>query len=120
MSAIDQTSGPHHAAEHSATLRLVLVWVALAGLTVATLLLRAAPLGSVAHVVVALAIAVTKSTLVILFFMELYHHHGAPRFVLAVSTLFLVTLIVIAIADLKTRFPPAAPNADLSPPQSRP
>ncbi len=46
-----------------------------------------------ANIFVAMAIAITKATLVVLFFMHLYDEGGVNRLVFVVSLLFVVVLI---------------------------
>ncbi|HJZ89067.1 MAG TPA: cytochrome C oxidase subunit IV family protein [Polyangia bacterium] len=93
----------------SSPLRLLLVWVALCALTVLTFGLHHVALGGYA-LPAALVIAVVKSALVALVFMELWEHRGANRLVFAVSVLFVLLLMSLAIADVLTRFPLATPT----------
>jgi caa(3)-type oxidase subunit IV len=58
---------------------------------------------------IALAIAVTKSTLVVLFFMHLWHEKGANRIVIVTAVMFVLLLIALTMADFATRFPLATP-----------
>lgn len=55
------------------------------------------------EVIVALVIASVKVTLVMLFFMELYEHRGGVRFVALTGPAFVVTLILLMLADVWTR-----------------
>src|SRR5690349_15381271 len=91
--------------------RYVAVWGALCVLTFATYALHGI-IGrrELLAIVVAMGIAVIKSALVALFFMELWEHRGANRFVFAVSVAFLLLLMGLAIADVKTRYPLAVPG----------
>src|SRR4051812_9130402 len=61
---------------------------------------------------VALAFAVAKATLILLFFMELLHHRGGSRFALAISVFFVLLLVGFVLADVADRFeltvPPGA------------
>jgi cytochrome c oxidase subunit 4 len=57
----------------------------------------------------ALTIAVTKSTLVVLFFMHLYEQKGANRLVILTSFLFVALIITLTVADVATRFSLATP-----------
>ena len=59
--------------------------------------------------IVAMTIALVKSALVALFFMELWEHKGANRFVFAVSIAFVLLLMGFSIADVHTRYPLAVP-----------
>lgn len=55
------------------------------------------------EVVVALGIASVKVTLVMLFFMELRDHRGGVRFVALTGPLFVMTLVLLMLADVWTR-----------------
>ena len=57
----------------------------------------------------ALTIAITKSTLVVLFFMHLYEQKGANRLVILTSFLFVALIITLTVADVATRFNLATP-----------
>ncbi len=59
--------------------------------------------------VIAMCIAACKAMLVILFFMHLWDQPGPNRLTLAIAVLFVVLLIVLACADVHTRFPLALP-----------
>jgi cytochrome c oxidase subunit IV len=90
--------------------RYVAVWGALCVLTFATYGLHDLIGGREPwSLIVAMAIAVVKSALVALFFMELWEHKGANRFVFAVSLAFVLLLMGFTIADVKTRYPLAVP-----------
>lgn len=54
-------------------------------------------------VLVALAIASVKVTLVVLFFMELREHRGGVRFVALTGPAFVATLILVMLAEVWTR-----------------
>jgi cytochrome c oxidase subunit IV len=86
----------------------LLVWIALLALTAATFLLSRYEAGRWS-VAVALAIAATKSTLVVLFFMHLAEQKGSARLVFVTSLLFVALLIGFVIADVATRFSLANP-----------
>jgi cytochrome c oxidase subunit IV len=98
-----------HAAPHSHRARYLIVWAALLALTVLTYALARVHLPGTWAVLVALAIAVTKGTLVALFFMHLWEQAGANRLVFATSLVFVALLIGLVIADNATRFPLANP-----------
>jgi hypothetical protein len=72
------------------------------------------------HLLVALAIACTKSALVVLFFMHLYDHGGASRIVFVTSVFFVVLLIGLVVVDNATRFkllnPGRGPTLEMEPP----
>jgi cytochrome c oxidase subunit IV len=88
--------------------RYLVCWIALAILTGLTFGLSTAALGRWS-LVVALAIAVTKGTIVALFFMHLRDHPGASRLVLVTAVLFVAVLSSLVVADVLTRFPLALP-----------
>ncbi len=101
--------GGHH--ETPSTSRYLIVFVLLLIFTVLTYVTAKMDLGR-ANLIIALAIATTKATLVVLFFMHLVDHGTACRLVFGVSTLFLVVLILGVLADVKTRFPAALPHGE--------
>jgi caa(3)-type oxidase subunit IV len=74
-----------------------------------------------ANIFIALAIAITKATLVVLFFMHLWDMGGVNRLVFVVSVLFAVVLIIGVFGDSwsaavslpnggRSRRTPAAPH----------
>lgn len=97
-----------HAQHPSHAPRYVAVWLALVVLTGLTYGLSHVKLGDWS-LVIALAIALTKATLVALFFMHLWEERGASRLVLVVSVLFVVLLMTMTVADVATRFEPSTP-----------
>jgi cytochrome c oxidase subunit IV len=94
--------------EHHSALPYLLVWVALVALTITTYVTGRMHLGKWA-LPLALAIAVTKSLLVILFFMHLWEQRGANRIVIATSFVFVALIISLTVGDVATRFPLATP-----------
>jgi len=103
--------------EHHSALPYFAVWVALLLLTGTTYATGRMHLGKWA-LPLALAIAVTKSLLVILIFMHLWEQKGANRLVIGTSFVFVALLISLTVADVGTRFalstPAGAPfGADL-------
>ena len=64
----------------------------------------------VANIFIALAIATTKATLVVLFFMHLWDMGGVNRLVFVVSVLFAIVLIIGVFGDLMVRLPVSLPN----------
>jgi cytochrome c oxidase subunit IV len=99
----------HAVHEHSHVPRYLMVWGALAVLTVLTYVLARIHLPGPWAVIVALVIAGIKGTLVVLFFMHLWDQRGANRLVFATSLVFVALLIGLIIADNATRFPLANP-----------
>jgi cytochrome c oxidase subunit 4 len=89
--------------------RYAFIYVGLLILTVATYLLSRLSLGTWS-LVIALVIAVAKASLVVLFFMQLWQHHGSARLALAIALLWLSLLTFFVVADVKTRFPLANPS----------
>jgi cytochrome c oxidase subunit 4 len=67
------------------------------------------------NTVVALAIAVTKMMLVILYFMHLRYSPGLTRMVVLVSVMFLALLIGITLTDALTRSWTPSPDSWGSP-----
>jgi cytochrome c oxidase subunit 4 len=80
----------------------VLVWLGLLGLTGLSFGLSLLHLGA-ADIVVALAIAIVKSTLVLLFFMHLIEQRGANAAVVGTLVFFVVLLTSLMAADVATR-----------------
>ena len=95
-----------HAAPHEGggVGRLFLVWGVLLGLTGATFGVSQLPIGHL-HLPAAILIACIKVTLVVLFFMHLWHGEGSNRIVFVVSFFFLIVLLFFVLADIATRFP---------------
>ncbi len=92
---------------HSA-LPYVLVWIALCVFTGVTVITGKMHLGAWA-LPLALAIATTKSVLVLLFFMHLWEQKGANRMVVAMSFVFVLLLMGLTLSDVATRFRPLSP-----------
>jgi cytochrome c oxidase subunit IV len=89
--------------------RYVAVWGILLLFTLLTVFTGRMDLG-MANIFIALAIAVTKATLVVLFFMHLWDTGGVNRLVFVVSVLFAVVLIIGVFGDLMVRLPVSLPN----------
>lgn len=101
-----------HASKHAGPGRYVLVWAALLVLTALTVGLGRIHLAGGWSIVVAMVIAVVKSTLVVLFFMHLWDHGGANRLVLATTLVFVALLMGLVLLDNATRFPLANPPTE--------
>jgi cytochrome c oxidase subunit 4 len=84
------------------------VWIALLFFTFLTWFTGTRHLGGWA-LPIALAIAVTKSTLVALIFMHLNQSSGATRAVFVTSLFFMGLLLLFTLTDVATRFRPATP-----------
>jgi cytochrome c oxidase subunit 4 len=93
----------------------VLVWVVLLCFTALTTGVAYIDLGAF-NTVVALAIAVCKASIVVLFFMHLRHSEKLIRVVVGVAVFWLCILIVISLSDFATRFRVSRPSW----PQSQP
>jgi cytochrome c oxidase subunit 4 len=93
--------------EHSARPYIFTV-LALFALTVTTYTFAKHDFGRWSFVI-AMIIAVTKGTLVVLFFMHLKDQKGTSRLTLIIAILFVLLLIGLVIGDLYTRFPLALP-----------
>lgn len=89
--------------------RYVAVWLALLVFTGITVVTGKIDLGA-ANIWLAMAIALTKATLVVLFFMHLYDTGGVNRLVFVVSVLFVGVLMIGVFGDLMTRLPMSLPN----------
>jgi cytochrome c oxidase subunit 4 len=89
--------------------RYIAVWLILLVFTVITVVTGKMDLGA-ANIYVAMAIAITKATLVVLFFMHLYDEGGVNRLVFLTSILFAVVLMLFVFGDLMTRLAVTLPN----------
>jgi cytochrome c oxidase subunit IV len=109
-----------HSGSHSHLGRYLAVWVALLVFTVLTYLVARVHLPGAWAVTVALVIAISKGTLVALFFMHLWEQTGANRLVFLTSLVFVALLIGLVVADNATRFPLAnPPDAETAPQRIR-
>jgi cytochrome c oxidase subunit 4 len=111
---VAQPPSPKEEAQHAGEAshgigRYLVVWLALLGFTLLTIITGRINLGA-ANIFIALIIAVTKATLVVLFFMHLWDMGGVNRMVFVVSVLFLVVLILGVFGDLIARLPSSLPN----------
>ncbi len=102
-------SGQEHSSQHphSAT-SYVVVYVLLLIFTATTYITGTLHLGKYA-IFIALGIAATKSSLVVIFFMHVREASAATRLVLAISLFFVSLLITLAVSDVATRFKLATP-----------
>lgn len=65
------------------------------------------------NILLALAIAVTKASLVVLFFMHMTEAPGANRLVFSVSLVFTVVMMIGVFGDLWTRNPMSLPTGSV-------
>ena len=97
-----------HAEHHSAT-PYVVVWIALLACTALTWYTGTHhELGRYA-LLVAMAIAVFKSSLVAVIFMHLRESSGATRLVFVTALVFVALLLFFTVADVATRFSLSTP-----------
>jgi cytochrome c oxidase subunit IV len=89
--------------------RYVAIWLTLLAFTVITVVTGKMDLGA-ANIFVAMAIACTKATLVVLFFMHLWEETAVNRLIFVTSVVFAVVMILGTFGDLLTRAPGALPN----------
>jgi cytochrome c oxidase subunit 4 len=102
-------SGPADQGRFHGIARYFIIYIALMVLTVLTVVTGKLDLGA-ANIFVAMAIAITKASLVVLFFMHLWDEGGVNRLVFVTSLLFLAVLILGVFGDLLTRIPISLPN----------
>ncbi len=89
--------------------RYAIVWAVLLVFTILTWAISRLHIQGGWGLVVALAIAIAKGSLVVLFFMHLWDQRGANRIVLVTSLVFVALLIGLTISDNATRFQLANP-----------
>lgn len=102
----------HTEAKHAGPGRYVAVWVALMVFTALTVFLGRMHLAGGWGLAIAMAIAVVKSSLVVLFFMHLWDHGGANRLVLATTLVFVALLMTLVLVDTATRWPLTNPPTE--------
>src|SRR5262245_1798239 len=81
-----------------------LIFAALLALTLTTVLVASAPMGGW-HTPIALAIAVGKATLVVLFFMHALHSPRLTWIVILGSIFWLAIMLILTLADYFSRQP---------------
>jgi cytochrome c oxidase subunit IV len=103
---------PHHEEHHGPTVKMYFaIFFALAILTVVTVLaarfdfapMLGESMGGFVNNAVALGIAVTKATLVVLFFMHVKYENKLVGLAVVASVIWLAFLILITISDYLTR-----------------
>jgi cytochrome c oxidase subunit IV len=99
---------PHH--KHLSGGAYVLLWLALVGLTLTSFGATFLHVGDF-EMVIALAIACAKTTIVLLFFMHLIEQKFANQMVMIMSFLLVLVLVLITTADVVSRHTfPMAPQ----------
>lgn len=98
-----------HAAVHHGIGRYAVIWAILLVFTALTVWTGKMNLG-VANIYIALVIATTKASLVVLYFMHLKDAGGVIRLVFVVSVLFVVVLLLGVFGDLIVRLPMTLPQ----------
>ena len=98
-----------HAAHGHGPGRYFVIWIALMVFTVLTVYTGRMDLGA-GNLPIALVIATTKATLVVLFFMHLSESHGVNRLVFLVSVIFMLVLMAGVFGDLMFRYPMSLPS----------
>ena len=110
--SVSASSDPHHEEHHGPTVKMyVAIFLALCVLTVVTVLaakfdfapMLGAQMGGFVNNAVALGIACTKATLVILFFMHVKYENKLVGLAVVASVIWLAFLILITISDYLTR-----------------
>ncbi len=112
-----------HAGRRHGAGRYLVVWAGLVLLTALTYAVRQLDMHEPWHLVAALIIAVTKASLVVLFFMHMWEHGGTTRLTLATALVLVALLIGLVLLDNSTRFPyanPPRPGAWEAPPAAPP
>jgi cytochrome c oxidase subunit IV len=99
--------------------RYALIWAILLGFTALTVITGRIDMGA-ANIFIAMAIALTKASLVVLFFMHLWDTGGVNRLVFVASVLFVAVLMIGVFGDLMTRMPVTLPNGGPMPYVSHP
>jgi cytochrome c oxidase subunit 4 len=100
--------GDEHEHPESSAIPYIVVWIALLFFTLLTWYTGKQHFTHGA-LLIALAIAVTKSTLVALIFMHLSHSSGMTRLVFATALVFVALLLFFTVGDVATRFTPSTP-----------
>ena len=99
----------HHEGGHG-TARYWKIWAILLVFTGLTVWTGQKDLGSF-NILLAMAIATIKASLVVLFFMHMTEAAGANRLVFCVSLLFVAVMMLGVFGDLWTRNPMSLPSA---------
>jgi cytochrome c oxidase subunit IV len=118
------SAAERHAGGHGPG-RYFVVWALLIVFTITTVLTGHIDMGGHWNILLALAIASIKATLVVLFFMHMSEAAGANRVVFVVSIVFAIVMMLGVFGDLLTRpamtlphdtpYMPAVPASELPP-----
>ena len=87
----------------------LLIWAALAALTLGTWFFSYSHLGDWS-MVIALGFAVAKASLVGWFFMHLKNERATSRFAVLAAVVFILLLGALTLSDVATRMSPALPG----------
>ncbi|HET9364687.1 MAG TPA: cytochrome C oxidase subunit IV family protein [Candidatus Angelobacter sp.] len=91
-----------HSHSHPTPGLYLVIFIALAIGTVATWAIAFVDLG-IWNPVIALAIAVTKATLVVLFFMHIYYSSKLTKITISAGIFWLLIMITMSLSDYLTR-----------------
>lgn len=95
--------------EHHSSAPYWIVWILLLILTVVTYYTGRMHMPTIG-IYIAMAIAITKAALVVLWFMHLKEQKGVNRVVMTVSLIFVTTLFLGTFGDVFTRTPTLLPS----------
>lgn len=98
-----------HDAAHHGIGRYLAIWAILIAFSILTVVTGSMDLGS-ANIYVAMFIASTKATLVLLFFMHLWEETAVNRLIFITSVVFVLVMVLGIFGDLMTRAGTALPN----------
>ncbi|HEY0713384.1 MAG TPA: cytochrome C oxidase subunit IV family protein [Polyangia bacterium] len=101
--------GSGHDAGHHGIGRYLVIWAILIAFSVLTVVTGSMDLGAT-NIYLAMAIATTKATLVLLFFMHLWEETAVNRLIFITSVLFAIVMLLGIFGDLFTRAPSIMPN----------
>ena len=111
MATIESVEHKHEEAhEHHGIGRYALVLAILLALTGITVWSGKQDFGGYWNIVIAMFIACTKATLVVLFFMHLWDEGGVNRLIFVTSVVFVGVLMLFTFGDLMFRVRMALPH----------
>jgi cytochrome c oxidase subunit IV len=82
---------------------LFLVYTGLIALLILTAVGAYAPMGGMAHVLLAFGVSVAKTVLIAFFFMEIHYHNGITRIFAGAGLVWLALLFLLTFSDYLTR-----------------